>query len=43
MRRNVQSPSVDTPLKITEALGISLIDLFDISEDLPTDLFLAIN
>lgn len=43
IERNVQSPSVDTLLKITEALGTSLIDLFDINEDFPTDLVNLVN
>ncbi|ASS96637.1 helix-turn-helix domain-containing protein [Peribacillus simplex] len=43
IERNVQSPSVDTLLKITEALGTSLIDLFDISDDFPTDLVNLVN
>ncbi|MCY8937866.1 helix-turn-helix domain-containing protein [Peribacillus frigoritolerans] len=43
IERNIQSPSVDTLLKITEALGTSLIDLFDISEELPSDLVNLVN
>jgi transcriptional regulator with XRE-family HTH domain len=39
---NTQSPTIDTLLKLCEALGISIIDLFD-SENLPADMYNLIN
>ncbi|MCM3360375.1 helix-turn-helix domain-containing protein [Niallia sp. MER TA 168] len=40
---NTQSPTIETLLKITQALDISLTDLFGESASLPTDLISLIN
>jgi transcriptional regulator with XRE-family HTH domain len=39
---NAQSPTIDTLLKLCEALGVTLFDLFD-NNDIPADMINLIN
>ncbi|MBX9955152.1 helix-turn-helix transcriptional regulator [Peribacillus simplex] len=43
IERNAISPTIETLLKISEALEISIIDIFEINEDTPSDLVNLIN